>query len=117
MQAGIPEENEMLRSGTRRATGISELVVLKCIADEEKYGYEIAQEVLARTEGEIEMREGQLYPLLHDLAGGGYLSTRKETVDGRPRVYYRLTSKGRALLADLRDDWTRMVQAMKKVLT
>lgn len=106
----------MLRSGTRRSTGVTELVVLQSLADQEMYGYQIVQAVSERTDGEIEMREGLLYPLLHELAGAGHLSTRRTVVDGRPRVYYRMTAKGRRQLTDLRADWARVVRAVQQVL-
>lgn len=106
----------MLRSGSRGASGIMELVVLHCLAGEEMYGYQLVQAVRERTGGEIEMREGLIYPLLHELAATGRLSSRRTTVEGRPRVYYRLTAKGRNQLKDLRADWDRIVGAMKRVL-
>ncbi|MEZ5065868.1 MAG: helix-turn-helix transcriptional regulator [bacterium] len=106
----------MLKSETRRATGVNELVVLRCLHAGERYGYEIAQAIHERTSGEIEMREGQLYPLLHDLAARGYLASRRTKVEGRPRVYYRLTAKGRTQLEQLHDEWQRVVAAMDRIL-
>ena len=106
----------MLPSETRRTTGLSELVVLQCLERGEMYGYEIAQEVKAKTSGEIEMRDGLLYPLLHDLTARSFLSARRTKVDGRSRVYYRLTARGRKQLDALRGEWNNLVAAMEVVL-
>jgi DNA-binding PadR family transcriptional regulator len=43
---------------------------------------------------------GTLYPMLHGLAGKGYLKMRQEGPGKRARRLYRTTAKGRAALAD-----------------
>ncbi len=106
----------MLKSGSGRTPGVMELLVLRCLADGEMYGYQLAQAVLERSGGVLEMREGLLYPLLHELAASGKLSSRRTVVDGRPRVYYRLTAKGTRQLDTLRADWSRIVRAVKQAL-
>lgn len=45
---------------------------------------------------------GTLYPILHDLEHSGYLVLAAEVVEGKRRKNYRITSKGRRLLADAR---------------
>lgn len=37
---------------------------------------------------------GTLYPILHSLEDGGYLTRRDTVVDGKVRKYYRITEKG-----------------------
>lgn len=101
---------------TSRVSGMTELVVLRCLGEREMYGYELAQAVRGLTDGELDLREGLLYPLLHAQAVAGHVSSRREVVDGRARVYYRLTAKGRRHLATLRGEWERVVRAMTKAL-
>jgi DNA-binding PadR family transcriptional regulator len=45
---------------------------------------------------------GTLYPVLHQLHEAGHLSCEAEVVAGRRRKKYRLTAKGRKLLAEAR---------------
>jgi PadR family transcriptional regulator, regulatory protein PadR len=106
----------MAHARTSRVSGLVEMVVLRCLANKEMYGYELAQAVRDLTDGEMEMREGLLYPLLHAQSAAGRVTRRRVTVDGRPRIYYRLTPKGRAHLEALRAEWGRVVHAVGRVL-
>jgi PadR family transcriptional regulator, regulatory protein PadR len=45
---------------------------------------------------------GTLYPMLHRLERQGYLQSERETVKGRHRRVYRITTSGRSALADAR---------------
>jgi PadR family transcriptional regulator, regulatory protein PadR len=45
---------------------------------------------------------GTLYPILHHLEEAEYLSCQEEVVAGKRRKNYRITKKGRKLLADAR---------------
>lgn len=45
---------------------------------------------------------GTLYPILRDLATGGYLRLERRVVDGRVRKYYRITTEGRRALGAAR---------------
>lgn len=56
---------------------------------------------------------GTLYPILRDLADGGYLRLEKRLVDGRVRKYYRITAEGRRALRAAR---TRVAELMAEVL-
>jgi PadR family transcriptional regulator, regulatory protein PadR len=106
----------MAHGRTSRVAGVTEMVVLRCLSRGEMYGYELAQAVHALTDGALEVREGLLYPLLHSQTVAGHVTRRRETVDGRPRVYYRLTPKGRRHLEGLRAEWSRVVQAVGRAL-
>jgi PadR family transcriptional regulator PadR len=98
-------------------TGIvSELLVLRLLSEREMYGYELAKNVLALTRSEIRLREGLLYPLLHDLEQRGLLRSRREIVDGRPRIYYRATARGNRRRQRLTEQWQRARQAVSAVL-
>ncbi len=46
---------------------------------------------------------GTLYPILHHLGDAGYLVRRDLTVAGKRRKNYRITKKGRRLLAQAQD--------------
>jgi PadR family transcriptional regulator, regulatory protein PadR len=99
-----------------KVSGIAEMAVLRCLSSREMYGYELAQAVRDVTAGRMIMREGLLYPLLHSLTTAGHVTRRREVVDGRPRLYYKITTKGRNQLVRLRDEWATAVATVEKVL-
>jgi DNA-binding PadR family transcriptional regulator len=53
---------------------------------------------------------GTMYPLLHAMHEAGYLRQIQQHVNGRPRKYYRITPKGRRVLADARDKISELVE-------
>ena len=54
----------------------------------------------------MEWTDGMLYPVLHRLERLGHVEARWEVAEsGRRRKYYRITSQGRAQLADERRQW------------
>ncbi len=97
-------------------TGVSELLVLGVLARREMYGYELAKAVQAVTRREIRLGEGLLYPLLHGLEQQRLLRSRRVTVSGRPRIYYRTTGNGRRRLAKLVAQWRRASAAVDSAL-
>jgi PadR family transcriptional regulator PadR len=73
--------------------------ILTALAPEPRYGYGVIQEVTRLSEGRITLQAGTLYAALDRLVALGLVEPdREETVDGRPRRYYRLTSEGATAL-------------------
>lgn len=106
----------MSHARTSKVSGMMEMLIFRCLEKREMYGYELVQAVHELTSGEVDIREGLLYPLLHAHSAAGRLARRRETVDGRPRVYYRLTARGRKHSESLRGEWSRVVQAVSRAL-
>lgn len=83
--------------GTKSLTG-SVFFILLALADGDRHGLGIAEDVATRTEGEIEMGAGTLYNALRKMLARGLI----EESDSRPepehddsrRRYYRITKKG-----------------------
>jgi DNA-binding PadR family transcriptional regulator len=81
-------------------------LVLAILAEGDSYGYAILQRVREVSEGRMEWTDGMLYPVLHRLERLGHVESRWEAAPtGRRRKYYRLTSQGRAQLAEERAQW------------
>jgi len=81
-------------------------LVLAILAGGDSYGYAILKTVRELSGGRIEWTDGMLYPVLHRLERLGYIQARWEVADsGRRRKYYRITSRGRARLAEERKQW------------
>ena len=98
-------------------TGVPELLLLRLLAEEELYGYEIVRKIRAATGDAISLGEGVVYPVLHALEAAGALRSRRRMVNGRERVYYTATKQGRARLARLADHWTRINEGIRLALS
>ncbi len=98
--------------------GHLELLVLAAIADEPAHGYEIAQRLLARSNGAFDIREGSLYPALHRMEKAGLVKSRWQKGERGPRRReYSLTSRGRRGLDAQRTGWRELVSAINAVTT
>lgn len=85
--------------------GVPELLLLRLLGLREMYGYELINEIRIRSNEVFTFGEGCIYPILHRLVAQKHLSARKELVNGRPRRYYKLTSKGEKRLSKLESSW------------
>ena len=77
------------------------------------YGYSLRERL---AEQGLEIKEGTLYPLLRRLEAQGILESDWEVGEGRPRRYYRLSGRGREVLAELKAEWEDLVGAMGRLL-
>src|SRR5215831_11968554 len=91
--------------------------ILLALADEERHGYAILQDVEARTGGELRLSAGTLYRAIARLVEQGLLaevSRRRPAGDDPRRRYYRLTPFGTAVArAEMRrlSELVRMARA------
>ena len=93
--------------------GVLELCVLEMLRSEDHYGYELVAEI-SRS---IAISEGTIYPLLRRLQNEGYLSTYlKESTEGPPRKYYRLTPLGEEKRKEYLQDWRTFVSGVEKII-
>ena len=98
--------------------GSSTLLVLSLLEHTDLYGYQMIEELARRSNDVFQMKEGTLYPILHTLEKDGAVkSYEKEAPTGRMRKYYRLTRRGRELLADKKTEWARFHQGVEDVLS
>lgn len=89
-------------------SGVPELLLLRLLAKQEMYGYELVKMIRMATSEAISLGEGVVYPVLHSLERSGALKARRKSVKGRTRVYYSLTAKGKRRLERLHTDWLRI---------
>ncbi len=80
------------------------------------YGYEITQSVKERTQGQILLTFGALYPVLHKLEQEGLLVTESVEVDGRLRKYYSLTPTGSKTAVQKVSDFEQFMETMRVLL-
>src|SRR5215472_12554244 len=77
------------------------LHILLALAEGERHGYAIAQEIDTATEGEIHMGPGTLYGSIRRMLSSGLIDEspqRRRPDDDERRRYYRMTPLGRRLL-------------------
>jgi len=73
--------------------------ILLSLTDEDRHGYAIIQDILARTDGEVRLTASTLYAAIKRLLDAGLLheiDAPGET-GGAPRRCYRITKAGRQL--------------------
>jgi DNA-binding PadR family transcriptional regulator len=75
--------------------------ILLAVADEDRHGYAIIQDVAARTAGELKMSPGTLYRSIQRMLEQGLLVETHERpapeFDDERRRYYRITPFGQAV--------------------
>jgi PadR family transcriptional regulator PadR len=97
-------------------SGVPELLVLRMLCAREMYGYEIVKAMRLVTGEAIGFGEGVIYPVLHGLEETGSLKARRKSVNGRERVYYSVTNKGKRRLDHLSDEWRRVSAGVNSAL-
>ena len=91
--------------------------ILTALVEQPRHGYGVMQQVAALSGGEVRLLAATLYAALDRLAAEGLVEVdREETVDGRPRRYYRLTSEGGAALTAETRRLSRNVKAATRLL-
>src|SRR5689334_2634480 len=95
---------------TQFRRGAIEYCVLALLQDRERYGFELTR-ALSDADGRV-TSEGTVYPLLARLRQEGMVETFwRESNQGPPRRYYRLSDDGRTALAAFTAQWRRFRDA------
>ncbi len=93
-----------------------EFLVLLVLADGERHGYGIVQDITERTDGTVKLLPGNLYAVLRRLMECGLLveAARRPAADleDQRRRYYRITKAGQKVLAA---DAARMKDLVQQV--
>ena len=98
-------------------TGSTAVMVLRLLAEQPMYGYQIVKELQVRSEGYFDLEQGTLYPALHRLEKDGLVFSQWEVVeDGPSRKYYHLTDAGRAELNKSVQKWSDFSRNLLKLL-
>lgn len=97
--------------------GTLDMLVLKSLAaGENLHGFEILDWIQRRSDNELKVEEGALYPALHRLERRGLLhSSWGISEKGRRAKYYGLTADGRRALTEREAAWQRYVEAVARL--
>jgi PadR family transcriptional regulator, regulatory protein PadR len=96
--------------------GSTDILILSLLTERSMYGYEISQQLKQRSSGYFEMKEGLLYPALHQMQQQGWLASEWRKVDGRRRKYYRITPLGREVLGEQAKEWKTFLDKFHALL-
>src|ERR1700733_14654654 len=97
--------------------GSLEMLILALVESRPRHGYEIGKLIDARSGGRLTFTLPTLYPALLRLQTRGWLKGRwVERAGERERCFYRLTRRGRRVLANQRATWLGYIDAVNAVL-
>ena len=91
--------------------GLLEYCILLILKDGEAYATDLLNQL---KQVHLLVVEGTIYPLLSRLRKADLLTyTWKESTQGPPRKYFRMTAKGEQMLAELEQEWQNMQKAIQ----
>ncbi|GGN55835.1 PadR family transcriptional regulator [Oceanobacillus indicireducens] len=97
--------------------GSTSILVLQLLNERDMYGYELVKEMAKRSDDQLQMKEGTLYPALHKMEKQAYVEHYwKQQEKGPARKYYRITEEGKEILAERTSEWKQYVQVMNNLI-
>ena len=89
-------------------------LILGILRRGESYGYAILARVRELSGGQLEWKEGMLYPVLHRMEEQKLVTTAlRDSDEGRRRKYYRITPAGRRCLEEHQGQWRLMNEVLQ----
>lgn len=87
--------------------GVLDMLVLKLLEKEEKYGYQIISELKEKSNNRFLLKEGTLYPILYRLEDDKFVESKWSEAVGKkvPRKYYVIKEEGRKALQEIQTLW------------
>ena len=105
---------------TRKAPllqGTLDLLILRTLLFGPRHGQGIARNIQQRSEDELLVDHGSLYPALQRLEEKGWVKAHwGPSENNRKARFYELTRSGRAQLAEETSEWQRMTRAIGRIL-
>jgi PadR family transcriptional regulator, regulatory protein PadR len=96
--------------------GALRALVLAILAETPLHGYALARRLEERARGTLKIREGSLYPALHELELEGSVEATWTNADGRRRRVYSLTRSGRRAAKSERAEWLAIADMLQALL-
>jgi DNA-binding PadR family transcriptional regulator len=96
---------------TEMNRGFLHILVL-ALLEKDMYGYAMVKHV----EGlGYKVEENTLYPLLRRLEKNGWISSKWDTTEDRPRKFYAITAEGRTLRDSLLEIWKNQNRILDEI--
>ncbi|WP_442879664.1 PadR family transcriptional regulator [Anaerorhabdus sp.] len=98
---------------TQFKKGVLELVVMMVVAKQDIYGYELVKEV----SNIVHVNEGTIYPLLKRMTNDSLFDTYlRESTEGPPRKYYRITARGIETMEQTKKEWMEFSTSINRFI-
>ena len=97
--------------------GTPDLLILHALQRGPLHGYAIAQTIHLLSDEVLTVEEGSLYPALYRLELDGAISANwGVSENNRKAKYYKITARGKKLVAEQQQTWDRLSTAVQRVL-
>jgi PadR family transcriptional regulator PadR len=97
--------------------GTLDLLILHALQRGAMHGYAVAQTIHLLSDEVLKVEEGSLYPALYRLELDGAISSEWGlSENNRKAKYYAITRRGRKLVSEQQETWTRLSSAVQRVL-
>lgn len=95
---------------------LSKFFILQTLYRGPSHGYALLEKMRQFTHGCCTPTYATIYPILNELARGGYAVVKTETIGGRKRKVYELTDKGRAAYQESLKVWREVLPYLNRVV-
>lgn len=98
--------------------GVLDMLVLKLLQSEAKYGYQLIQELKEKSEETFLLKDGTLYPILYRLEDDKLVVSKWSEAEGKqvPRKYYEITEAGLKALAEIEAVWKKISVGVDRIM-
>lgn len=98
-------------------TGITELLVLAILNQQDSYVYEIQKNISSHSDDLLFISLNTIYTTTYKLEEENMISEYSKLVGKkRTRVYYHLESRGKEHLEKIYDDYSKMTEGVRRIL-
>jgi len=97
--------------------GTLDMLILRTLQWGPQHGHGIGLAIRNSSDDVLQVEHGSLYPALQRLRTQGLVDAEWKVTENNQRArYYRLTTKGKKMLAAEESRWNRMVEAIARVM-
>jgi PadR family transcriptional regulator, regulatory protein PadR len=97
--------------------GTLDMLVLKALSRGPLHGYAVARWIQQTSEDALQVEEGSLYPALYRMENRGWITSEMGlSENNRKARHYKLTKAGRRQLEAESSKWSRLAEAIGKVM-
>lgn len=98
--------------------GVLEILVLKLLEQDEKYGYQLIIELKDKSGELFTLKEGTLYPILYRLEEDGLVTSKWSVPQGKElsKKYYTISDTGRQTLQGAVTLWENFSESVNLIL-
>jgi len=107
-----PAEADIGSLETEMNRGFLHILVL-ALLEKDMYGYSMAKHIDGLG---YKVEENTLYPLLRRLEKNGWIASKWDLTEDRPRKFYAVTAEGRALRSALLDRWKVQNRVLDEII-